>query len=408
MKTFIRVVIAYISYWTAVPVLFGDELLNIQCQLLSTVDTDIDSIIRQVSYAVPNQSVQTDELTWVTTLNSGALAFSHTTCGRIQRLSVPQKSVMPNGGHDWALGAIDSVSISPDGRWILLVEENGRFAVISTAIPPLATQYWLPALCFPEIALNRVGLEVTSWTWLMNDQLAISYADGRVITLDPRNGKSMTLLPSLWDWESKEPKTIPQNTVPENLKIFFPLASNVLHRTFSGKASEDRILSLSDHYFVVATRKSVEIRTIVNRRLCSELSADSYFTLPNGTILILKKSAHVSQCYGVSLKPDLEITTWNVQIDSDNSSSLRLVNSFACANGDFMTQFSDESHLYYGCLKRESPIAELEMLINANRSDSCVTSFFASDRNEFLQLTLLVTHEDVQLRLESLGRMTSE
>jgi len=141
-------------------------------------------------------------------------------------------SLKKQDGSRWALGAIDDISISPDGTTLLAREETGRFAVVRV-LPTgyLAYSYQssdyrqmevgydsrneqdllrvfefpgsIRVLTNPQqpyIAMH--GLKIESCCWLdQNRFLAISYEDGRIIQFDTHTMREQrTLRHSQWKW----------------------------------------------------------------------------------------------------------------------------------------------------------------------------------------------------------------
>lgn len=141
-------------------------------------------------------------------------------------------SLKKEDGSRWAIGYINSISLSPDGTTMLVMQETGRLAVIrEQSAGYLARSFQssnyrqmdigiesknkqdifrlfefpgsIRILINPEqpyIAMH--GLEIKSFCWLDENRfLAISYEDGRIIQFDTHTMRvQRTLRPSQWKW----------------------------------------------------------------------------------------------------------------------------------------------------------------------------------------------------------------
>ncbi|MEO2011913.1 MAG: hypothetical protein ABGX22_24810 [Pirellulaceae bacterium] len=127
-------------------------------------------------------------------------------------------------GTAWSWASVDHAVLSPNGERLLLIEEDGRFAVVDFhSKPPTAKAGWLPFLLLftqldTEFALQQMvsdmqplfidgelfkGLELNSATWLDGgDRIALAYEDGRVVEFDTNKMALVrTIRKSEWTWQ---------------------------------------------------------------------------------------------------------------------------------------------------------------------------------------------------------------
>jgi hypothetical protein len=166
----------------------------------NAADTTADNDVREL--AVCRDPQQRASFRWVATSWDGRIAINNGADGVAEL-----RELLQSDTQRWARGAIDSVSVSPDGQLIAAFEEHGNICIIDADSEAKSSRaYWLPLLCINgnENTFRELrGLRIVYFQWMANPEcLVVSYEDGRIIEICHHTGICRELSPSSWVWES--------------------------------------------------------------------------------------------------------------------------------------------------------------------------------------------------------------
>jgi hypothetical protein len=124
---------------------------------------------------------------WAAIMNDGTVVFGAKLDNKERLLRICHVGSKVEEEDGWSCGAVDSLSISPSGRYVFFGEDNGRFCLVDMS-DNSATEYWLPVILAAEDG-TYTGLGIGTVSWLFGSETAaISYVDGTIVCLDCESG----------------------------------------------------------------------------------------------------------------------------------------------------------------------------------------------------------------------------
>lgn len=250
-------------------------------------------------------------------------------------------------GNAWAAGPINMISLSPNGRFLVAIEDNGRFAAIDTlSASGEVFAGWLPYVCsvdpdradffssmwLGDSCVEGLSIQSVKWSSISQTTAIIHYRDGRVLEFDVAGGVAGRLLrPTTWSWTIEH--SLPQ-TIRSQRDTGHRLAKEISRQKsvyFSGKADSTSdvefeasallgVMRDGDRLAVIDLQSGCEMRT-------EHCSTANLARVDGSTVLILEHEADAMKVSTQSLKEVATRRVWRIaHTDVFNQNS-----TFLCA-----------------------------------------------------------------------------